>query len=1577
MDRIRDSRRGGVSVAGGPPPRRRLRSNGGGGGGGGAGVGGPRDSPRSERRRGERLMLNGGGSGAGRDDADDTSDDSLGDDDEDAEEELAPRYQPSQRRSPSTAPPPPSPPQPGGGGHHHSSSSSGGGGGGYNNHHHHHGQQQQMQRKGGGSNPRSPIVGKAVDEMIGVPVPRKARSASTKRSSHEWPVPGGGTSGGSAGTGDGSQIQRPSSRPISPASASTAAPPRKKLKPIGGGGSGGGSGPAPKQRPSPSPAPSTTPPQPPLPKISKSPSFIQEEIEVAEVLFGLTRQFPCPPKQESNHKLEPRDAPEAKSGNSSPAPSSSGVRPSDSASLSTIAPKRKRPRLVKYDEDSRPASPAKPELAEPSSRPEAPPASRSEGKTSTSAAAESGSSATPAAAQLEPSREPEKIEDRSRSRDPELRPSESDRRDHRPESRTEPPAAPSGKLDGEATTVGSEARNGEATATTKIELASDGARQEKFCIDLMAPPPGKLSPDRDGSSDPDADKKGLDSEIDMLGRGNSEKKDGERTRRGLDIDLEDQKMQRNPADEFMPKKLTLQLDLEKPSLGDEKSPSERRQTQPPAQLQQQKPSKSEVKHEKSAMPAVTPPMPIPVGGWLSSFPPFGYLGVPGLSAAGLHPMDVKPGSSSGLQHAALLPPPTRSKRCATHCYIAQFIQHQQRVAKMNSFWPPAAAAAAAAAANRSGPFFGARPFNMGVVPPTDAASLLVNPMQGSYPVRAHTPMQEAKAPPMATSPFQGSLSKDKALGNAASAESSQRKQPPAHETQQSAPMPNMLQGPAFIFPFNQQHAAAVAAANAANRAADGKSSGASIAMQPSASAHASAANPGAAAMNLSFANLQPDAQFLAILQNGAYPFQVAAHAGGPPSYRGMAPPGPAVPFFNGHVYSSHMMHPSQQQGAQQQSHQKNPMPSLSSSSQKHQPQQSQGLLGYAPNANAAAAASNSQNYSGSNQRPVLLPGLTHRQEGDKTGQDGPSSDDKSHPQKGGYEHNFAVPVHLPNFAMVPAAQTAGGHGEKKLSEHHHHQQQQPQVSRGQGMRIDLASSQPFVMPFGSIGPPVSAPTGLDFSALAQNHAVFQSHQEAARHGYPQLNFAAAQSVQATQNKPQHQLTGETKSVAGDSSSTPNAGDSERKKSASTKYPGDSQQHSLSFTRTESKSYVPPFLGGSTNENSSRTLSLIGAESPNTFGMGSKSTGPSTPVSTTAAASSTISQQQQQQQQQQHFLQMQQKHQQLMQQQHHLNRPRSAAPSTPNNAGGYPDRLNMASFQNMMYPAGATQGGVQSPQLKASSGRGTPSSAATTPPAAPPSNLIVMKNSGLHQQQAKVPGHQSQSSLSMSSSKMGPSLTNLSTGGGDLSRSSNAPVASGSPSNSVSKSTGGSPPATGSAKGVQQPVQLPSPQQSTKNPGSTSSSRSTPTNHFSMAMPSILGQQPNVSPGSNAGSKQQSHMPPSSLKQQQPFPQGHFFISNAYTPQAPGAAGPAALGLYQKRPGDKAQQQAPHQQNAMPAAVGNNMKALHPPGGFMHLASAAQSAGGVPHSHMSAAQLTFGAMQMPVKPSSDQKPAAGK
>jgi hypothetical protein len=87
----------------------------------------------------------------------------------------------------------------------------------------------------------------------------------------------------------------------------------------------------------------------------------------------------------------------------------------------------------------------------------------------TSAATESGTSTAPAAVQLETLRKPEKTEDS------ELRPSEPDRRNHSLESQAELPAslpAPSVKPDAEAKPVGSEARNGEATATTKMWATS-------------------------------------------------------------------------------------------------------------------------------------------------------------------------------------------------------------------------------------------------------------------------------------------------------------------------------------------------------------------------------------------------------------------------------------------------------------------------------------------------------------------------------------------------------------------------------------------------------------------------------------------------------------------------------------------------------------------------------------------------------------------------------------------------------------------------------------------------------------------------------------------------------------------------------------------------------------------------------------------------------------------------------------------------------------------------------------------------------------------------------------------------
>ncbi|KAE8009727.1 hypothetical protein FH972_006148 [Carpinus fangiana] len=115
---------------------------------------------------------------------------------------------------------------------------------------------------------------KVADKMIGVPVPRKARSASAKRA-HENCVSGNG--------GVVEEPARPSPEVRSPSSSNVSV--RKKMKPR--------EGPPPRTRPS---------------KAYKNFSEEDIEIEIAEVLFGLKKQSQSNKAQESNgNELEPRD----------------------------------------------------------------------------------------------------------------------------------------------------------------------------------------------------------------------------------------------------------------------------------------------------------------------------------------------------------------------------------------------------------------------------------------------------------------------------------------------------------------------------------------------------------------------------------------------------------------------------------------------------------------------------------------------------------------------------------------------------------------------------------------------------------------------------------------------------------------------------------------------------------------------------------------------------------------------------------------------------------------------------------------------------------------------------------------------------------------------------------------------------------------------------------------------------------------------------------------------------------------------------------------------------------------------
>lgn len=284
-------------------------------------------SSRSKRRRENRMMIHHVTTGSNRDDGDDTSEESVNDEDEEDDEDAGNgggmRMLPPPPANPSTAA---------------SAMTS--------NHHNHNPHPQQLHHRK--SFPPSankvfrpaapPPAWKAADEMIGVSVPRKARSASTKRS-HEW-ISGGAVVGVGGGT---EQIHRQSSTSpvrlgLTAASPAPVAPPspsssnvsvRKKMKTNGG-----------------------SKPRPPKSSSKSSSSNPEElEIEIAEVLYGLMTQSQAPSKKElpsndSTTKFDSnKSSSDTKSRVSSPI-SNSTAPPQNSSSLSTVAPKRKRPRQV-------------------------------------------------------------------------------------------------------------------------------------------------------------------------------------------------------------------------------------------------------------------------------------------------------------------------------------------------------------------------------------------------------------------------------------------------------------------------------------------------------------------------------------------------------------------------------------------------------------------------------------------------------------------------------------------------------------------------------------------------------------------------------------------------------------------------------------------------------------------------------------------------------------------------------------------------------------------------------------------------------------------------------------------------------------------------------------------------------------------------------------------------------------------------------------------------------------------------------------------------------------------------------
>ncbi|RZS00660.1 hypothetical protein BHM03_00030427 [Ensete ventricosum] len=912
----------------------------------------------------------------------------------------------------------------------------------------------------------------------------------------------------------------------------------------------------------------------------------------------------------------------------------------------------------------------------------------------------------------------------------------------------------------------------------------------------------------------------------------------------------------------------------------------------------------------------------------------------------------------------------RPKRCITHCYVAQMISNHQKFARMNSFWTAAAGAA---------PFLGVKNCNL-----TSEASLSGKPMQGSFLGTNIGSMEEGKGTPALIAAYTGLSSQEKmpAASNT-KLETTQRKQLILQQMPQSGTATNMPHGPAFMFPINhQQNAAATTVVAAANRAGAAKSStgaGAAELRVPgdSGSAVGNGGTGGSASpmMNLSFNGFPSnEAQYLAFLQSNAYPFPMPAHITGAPPFRGASYP-QAMPFF----YPSHMLHPSQLRPQQQhallplpphaqQSHQN---PGTSSGSSQKQLQQSQ-CIG---ESGAGRTGSNSHSFL-ANQRHDLSQ-HSHAQEYSK-----------------GMEDNLSVA----NAAI--AISRGGGHGDKQALYQQAHQKQ--------NIKVDFTSPQPFGIPGASFGGILSAPPGIDFTSIAQNHAIFQSLPDASRYGYHQMAAAAAQ---AAEQKKVHKVAEDGKPVARELVNTNMTSEDNRKIMSASKGPGNCPQNSFTSTKSEGEPSISSVVSNNVVA-ASRSLNLIqatangGVSADHSPGIGTASTPPT--VTTNIANSP---------QQQHHLYQIQKQQQQQLQMHHQLASSRTLPSTTSNSVNVHPERLpgdsTSTKFPQALtgYPQALIQGGspTQWPQAKTSAARGAVPAAVAPAPVV--KNSLLQLQGRVSQQPLPTQSHQAQISFGATSSKMVPSGGQHLLGScGPLSPSS-AAVAVGSPSNSnsASKSAGGSPRSSPGAKPGPQSSAILLPHQSTvKQSALGSISKSLPMSNSSM--PSILGH-PQKGPGHSSKTKQQQ--PSQQLHKQQPFSQAQLFFSNPHMQQVasaqPSASSPNAAQYYHKRQPEQTQRQPQQQQQQnsavsssgmltvctssalMPAGSStssdpakavtamNSMRGLPPPCffGAAQLAVAAQSSSGSPH-HPSI-PATFAYMSLPsvsMKPSAEQKPAAG-
>ncbi|CAN6440462.1 unnamed protein product [Victoria cruziana] len=1387
---------------------------------------------------------------------------------------------------------------------------------------------------------------KVPDEMIGVPVPRKARSASVKRS-HESSVSGGGAGGEQIPI-----LRQCSTSPATPSAASVSPPSsnasiRRRVKPIGA-----------KQRPS---------------RVTKVSIQEEIEIEVAEVLFGL-RQYPAPavdPELTGNSsslRMEDREE-ESTILLGKPRPCSPIFSPQQSvgappkvpsstvaSSPSAGAPKRKRPRPVKPEEEKNGVgSGAVLTVSVPSI------VNDEAGKMEVSSPRGVKNSFPLVSNGVDGARSI-KLETNQEPKIPHLIPEE--------EKHSAAEGAAEGKIVPDATCSEKSEAQVEMTGPLKpdvcIEDATKGVasslvtcegQEEKFKIDLMAPPAKSTM---DGHIDGDSTSEmGAVNEKEEISAAELKEKAIEKME--LDVlsnDAEPEKRAEmcGAGEQAKPNKdrmVDLRMDEESEresgkQQGHKHSKVARVDIKPPEVCNHWERS---APHSSGTAPAMAGPSPLPmtIAGWPGGLPPLGYIGQTPASWPGAPPVQavVSMESNTGaptLQPHVLLPH-QQYRRCATHCYIAKMINCLHQVVRINPFW--------AAASNAS--LFGAKPYNLNAMPSTEGV-VLGGPLSGAFPAvnftasgRTAGSTHEKGNGNAAT--FGGQIPKEKAPVQIADG---QRK----HQTtvQQPALLPpasNIPHGPAIIFPLNQ--VAAAVRPGGSKAPVIGHAAGPSAAQVGGAMASSGAA----ATVSYNYANLPTsEAQYIAMVQSSGYPFQIPAHVGaaaaaasayrGSSALLGQTAAAPPPQFFTGSFYASQMLHPSQIQQTQSQAvqqGQQNPSTSSGSSSSHKQPQK-QRLQG--------CGGSSSNNY----KQQQRLQQETQQQAPQRTRQSAanplhPNHQlNASHPRQGEAGHpaecdspsaadgkaspNFLnqtnhhptlsssygisplpVPIHhAQNFSIMSSSLGSTKNGEKPLlqpqsSDPH------PQYSL-KGM--EFVPPQPFAMSF---------PPGIDFSMAQGHHAIFQNLPEPYRQSY---QLAAAQAVAAHQQHVQRT----TKQKIGDESRNVSdhcggAASQEERTAGGAKVPPAIASQTLTFSRqpeNNNENASISILSSSSTHVSSPVILENQSPSFNLVSVAANGTRASCPTSISGTNT-----------------------QQLQQQSQLMGRSKSAAsnssvPTVPPQtvtAISYTDRHTVSMFPGGLsaFPQALIQGTTpQSPQWKsataaAPSTRAVGSPCVSSPPKQPKSFVpgpgsspqISFASSGVNAKITAVPvgGHVTHvlpnSSLSSTVSNAAPARLNTS-----------APII-GSPSQSVTKSNGS--PSTRAApvtKGGVLPAPVPAASQPPKNSHTSSTRKSSPPLIGRNTLPSILGHPQLLQSSSPKQSQQQpvqslnlksQHQSQQQFKKAQYQPAQIFFSKNylaaqssqppqlvGYYPKPSASLQPSVSNLSQRRPSSEQSQNSP-------------------------------------------------------------------